>query len=183
MNKSSPGFSQLINGTGFLPASVIAFDGQARTTKYLSATQLRVYVTRADLATARKIAVVVTNPTPGGGVSNTGFLLVTPTGLRVTLGSVTSDGNGGYLVPVTVTNIGYASAVNARLIAASLGGANTTTPLPVKLGTLTAGQSKTVTLVFPSSAGTSGQTVTLLVRRTYQGDPYHFQASIPITLP
>ncbi len=179
----SPGFSQLIKGTGFVPSSVVSFDGTARATKYVSATQLRVYVTKADLATARKIAVVVTNPAPGGGTSNTGFLLVTITGLRVMPGSVTSDGNGGYLVPVTVTNIGYASAVNARLLSASLGGASTTTPLPVKLGTLTAGQSKTVTLSFPSSAGTSGQSVTLLVRRTYQGDPYHFQASQSVTLP
>ncbi len=41
----------------------------------------------------------------------------------------------------------------------------------------------TATLSFPSSAGTSGQSVTLQVTRTYQGDPYHFQASIPIMLP
>ncbi len=179
----SPGFSELINGTGFLPTSVVSFDSQARTTKYVSATQLRVYVTRADLTTARKIAVTVTNPTPGGGVSNTGELLVTITGLRVTPGNVTSDGNGGYLVPITVTNIGYVSAVNARLLSASLGGASTTTPLPVKMGTLTAGQSKMVTLSFPASAGTTGQHVTLLVRRTYQGDPYRFQASQSVTLP
>ncbi len=179
----SPGFSQLINGTGFLPSSVVSFDGTARATKFVSATQMRTFVAGSELKTARKIAVVVTNPAPGGGTSNTGELLVTATRLKVTAGTPTSDGNGGYLVPVTVTNTGYATAVNTRLLSATLGGANTTTPLPVKFGTLTTGQSVQKTLAFPASAGTSGQHVMLKVSETYQGDPYHFVGSLTVTLP
>ncbi len=179
----SPGFSQLIKGTGFVPSSVVSFDGTARTTKYVSATQLRTYVNASELTVARKIAVVVTNPAPGGGTSNTGQLLVTLTTLSVGVGNVTSDGHGGYLVTLGVTNTGHAAAVNARLTAATLGGAATTTPMQVKLGTLTAGQGKPVTLAFPASAGMGGQMVTLKVTRTFQGDPYRFQYSVSGTLP
>ena len=42
----------------------------SHTTTYVSATQLKITLSTSDLATGGTYAVVVTNPTPGGGASN-----------------------------------------------------------------------------------------------------------------
>jgi hypothetical protein len=59
-----------INGTGFSTSSTVTFRGIAHAPAYVSATQLTISLTAADLATAGSYAVVVTNPAPGGGSSN-----------------------------------------------------------------------------------------------------------------
>jgi Fibronectin type III domain len=58
-----------VNGSGFVAASVVQWNGTARTTTFVSATQLRIALTAADLATARSIPVTVLTPSPGGGTS------------------------------------------------------------------------------------------------------------------
>jgi hypothetical protein len=60
-----------ISGTKFLSTSTASFNGLAHTTTYVSATQLKITLSTSDLATAGSYAVVVTNPAPGGGNSNT----------------------------------------------------------------------------------------------------------------
>jgi hypothetical protein len=60
-----------ISGTKFLSTSTVSFKGAAHTTTYVSATQLKITLSTSDLATAGTDAVVVTNPAPGGGNSNT----------------------------------------------------------------------------------------------------------------
>jgi len=59
-----------ITGTGFLSSSTVTFNGAAHTATYVSSTQLTISLTAADEATAGSFAVVVTNPSPGGGASN-----------------------------------------------------------------------------------------------------------------
>jgi hypothetical protein len=58
-----------INGTGFLATSTVTFNGVAHTPAYVSASQLTISLTTADLASAGSFPVVVTNPAPGGGSS------------------------------------------------------------------------------------------------------------------
>ena len=60
-----------INGTGFLSSSTVNYNGAAHTATYVSASQLSITLTAADQAAAGTYAVVVTNPAPGGGASNT----------------------------------------------------------------------------------------------------------------
>ena len=66
-----------INGSGFMAASTVTYDGTARTATYVSASQLTIQLSAADQMTAGSYAVVVTNPAPGGGTSNTVNFTVT----------------------------------------------------------------------------------------------------------
>ncbi|MCX5643880.1 MAG: hypothetical protein NTZ17_04225, partial [Phycisphaerae bacterium] len=68
-----------VNGTGFVPApalfgavgSAIKIGTRLTTdTTYVSATQLTVPLTAADIAAAATVPITVVNPAPGGGTSN-----------------------------------------------------------------------------------------------------------------
>jgi len=71
-NTSAAGSSFTLTATGsnFYPASVINWNGSARTTTYVNATTLTATITAADIATAGTATVSVTNPAPGGGTSS-----------------------------------------------------------------------------------------------------------------
>jgi 6-phosphogluconolactonase (cycloisomerase 2 family) len=63
-------FTLTVNGTNFVPASLITFGGTARTTTFVSSTSLTASVDAAAVATAVSAQVFVTNPALGGGNSN-----------------------------------------------------------------------------------------------------------------
>jgi len=63
-------FTLTVNGTNFLPSSVIQWNGNARTTAFLSSTQLQGTITAADIASAGVTKVTVSNPGLGGAVSS-----------------------------------------------------------------------------------------------------------------
>jgi hypothetical protein len=58
-----------INGTNFVSTSTVTYNGASHTASFVSATQLTISLSTSDQATAGTYAVVVTNPTPGGGAS------------------------------------------------------------------------------------------------------------------
>ncbi len=66
----SGAFTLTVNGSGFISSSVVDFNGNARTTTYVSATQLTAAILASDLTTAGTPSVTVVNPSPGGGTSN-----------------------------------------------------------------------------------------------------------------
>ena len=80
-----------VNGTGFLASSTVTFNGIAHAAAYVNATQLTIALTTSDLATAGSYLVVVTNPAPGGGPSNSVVFTVTAsvTSISVSPSSVT----------------------------------------------------------------------------------------------
>jgi hypothetical protein len=63
-------FTLTVTGTGFVPASVVRWNGSARTTTFVSTTQLRASIPASDVASAGTAQVTVSNPAPGGGTSN-----------------------------------------------------------------------------------------------------------------
>jgi hypothetical protein len=65
----SVGTKITISGSGFIPATVIQFNGSARTTTYVSSTQVTAATTYVDVATVGNIAITAVNPGPGGGTS------------------------------------------------------------------------------------------------------------------
>ncbi|MDX2034450.1 MAG: pre-peptidase C-terminal domain-containing protein [Blastocatellia bacterium] len=71
-----PGFTLTVNGTGFATNSVVRFNGNAVATTFVSATQLTVSVSAADIANAGTASVTVFTPTPGGGASNAALLSI-----------------------------------------------------------------------------------------------------------
>jgi len=63
-------FTLTINGTNFVAASIVNFAGTARTTTFVSSTQLTAAIPAAAIASAGNASVTVTNPAPDGGASN-----------------------------------------------------------------------------------------------------------------
>lgn len=62
-------FTLTVNGSGFLSSSVVQWNGNSRTTTYISGTQLSISISAADIAVGQTAVVSVTNPSPGGGTS------------------------------------------------------------------------------------------------------------------
>jgi hypothetical protein len=73
-------FTLTVNGSGFVSNSVVQRNGAARTTNFVSATQLTATITAADLASAGAAQVTVYNPPPGGGTSSAATFTVTAAG-------------------------------------------------------------------------------------------------------
>ena len=89
------GLTLTLNGSGFLPGSVANWNGSPRATTYVSASQLTVSLTAADLASSNTGGLTVVNPSPGGGRSNTVWLPVTYLTPAPTLNTNTLQGGSG----------------------------------------------------------------------------------------
>ncbi len=66
----------LVVGNGFFPGSQINVNGSPRTLVYISGQEIAAVLTPSDLAGAAEVQVMITNPSPGGGTSNTGLGLI-----------------------------------------------------------------------------------------------------------
>ncbi len=73
-------FTLTVNGTNFLPSSVIQWNGSARPTAFLSSTQLQAAITSADIAGASVAKVAVSNLGLGGAVSSPSTFFVGTSG-------------------------------------------------------------------------------------------------------
>jgi uncharacterized protein (TIGR03437 family) len=75
----SAGFTLTVNGTGFISGSVVQWNGGARTTSFVSATQLTAQIAAADVASVGTANVRVVNPAPGGGTSSAATFTISQT--------------------------------------------------------------------------------------------------------
>jgi len=66
----SGGFVLTVNGTGFATGSVVFWNGSARSTQFVSSSQLKTTISAADVAKAGTASVTVVSPPSGGGSSN-----------------------------------------------------------------------------------------------------------------
>src|SRR5262249_47205523 len=141
-----PAFTLTVNGSSFTSVSVVRWNGSARTTTFVSATQLQAAITADDIAVAGTSQVTVFTPAPGGGTSAAlGFLIGTPPVLTISAASVPA-GSG---VTVTLTNgLGGASD---WLAFAPVSAANTSYTFYTYIGSGVTTRTWTVT---PSTPGT-----------------------------
>jgi hypothetical protein len=72
----SPGFTLTVNGTGFVPSSVVLWNGSPRATQFVRQGQLTATIPATDIAKAGTASVTVVSPGPGGGASATLFFPV-----------------------------------------------------------------------------------------------------------
>jgi hypothetical protein len=63
-------FTLTVTGSGFVVGSTVNWSGAARTTTFVSASQLTAAIPATDVATAGTASVTVVNPSPGGGTSS-----------------------------------------------------------------------------------------------------------------
>jgi len=68
-----------VNGSQFVPNSVVLLNGAQRVTSFVNSGQVTILLTQADLAEAGVNQVQVQSPAPGGGPSNIATLAVNPT--------------------------------------------------------------------------------------------------------
>ena len=85
-----PSFTLTVNGSNFVSGAVVQWNGAARTTTFVNAARVTAAIPASDIATPGTIPVTVSNPTPGGGVSNAISFVINPS---FTL-TVTKSGNG-----------------------------------------------------------------------------------------
>ncbi len=62
-------FTLTVTGANFVPESQVLWNGAARTTNYISDTQLTTTISAANVANAGVANVTVASPTPGGGTA------------------------------------------------------------------------------------------------------------------
>jgi len=67
-----------IAGAGFMASSSVTFNGAPHTANVVNSGQITIGLSSGDLATADNYAVVVSNPSPGGGASNAATFVVQP---------------------------------------------------------------------------------------------------------
>ena len=102
----SNGSSITVTGTGFVSQSVVQWNGSARTTTYVSATQLQVALVAADLAAAGTAQISIVNPAPGGGTSsNLAFTVNNPAPAITSANPATVSAGSG--ASITITGSGF----------------------------------------------------------------------------
>jgi hypothetical protein len=72
----SPGFTLLIRGNNFIPASTVLFKGVTRPAIVVSGTVITIDLTAGDVSTAGTASIAVVNPQPGGGTSNSKDMVI-----------------------------------------------------------------------------------------------------------
>jgi hypothetical protein len=162
----SAAFTLTVNGSGFINGSVVNFNGNARATTFVSASQLTGSILATDVANVGTPSVTVTNPSSGGGTSNavifnvtasliTPTVTVTPSPSSITTTqalSVTVAVSGGGSNPtptgsVTLTSGSYSSD------AVALSGGSATVSIPA--GTLAKGTDTLTASYAPDSSSSS----------------------------
>jgi hypothetical protein len=84
------GFTLTVNGTNFVSTSVVKWGGSARTTTYVSPTQLTASISSGDVASVGSALVTVFNPTPGGGTSGAQTFMILGVGVPLSIPEIAS---------------------------------------------------------------------------------------------
>jgi len=84
------------NGSGFVSDSTVRWNGGARTTTFVSGSQLMATISAADVAAAGTAQITVATPAPGGGTSGSmGFAITVPSTVNVGLAGYWRFDEGG----------------------------------------------------------------------------------------
>jgi hypothetical protein len=162
----SAAFTLTVNGSNFVPGSVVRVNGSNRTTTFSSSTQLTAAIPASDIASAGSLSVTVFNPAPGGGTSSAVTLTVnnpqptltsmTPTSVTAGSAAFTLTLNGGNFISGSVVRVNGSSRtttfVNAGQLTAQITAADVAT-----------GANLSITVFTPSPGGGTSAALTLAV--------------------
>ncbi len=84
----SAAFTLTVTGTGFVSGATVNWNGNARTTTFVSSSKVTASINATDVATAGTANVTVVNPAPGGGVSNVAHFQIVKSGYTVAFGKL-----------------------------------------------------------------------------------------------
>src|SRR4030095_13745202 len=111
-NAGDAAFTLSVSGAGFVPNSVVRWNGSTRATTFVNGTSLSAAIPASDVGNPGTAAVTVFNPAPGGGGSNAvSFTIIAPNPVP-SIGAIdptsTIAGSGGFTL--TVTGSGFISS-------------------------------------------------------------------------
>jgi len=162
-------FTLTINGSGYIPTSVVYWGASALATNFVSANQLTTQVPAADIASAGITAVTVQTPTPGGGTSNSFQFEVdsaasgstTPI-IATAMATVTPGSSVSYGVnlPTTVTST-TVSCLNLP-VGASCSYSATTNTVTITTSSSTPAATYQITVIFTETVTGAATSWTLL---------------------
>jgi pimeloyl-ACP methyl ester carboxylesterase len=98
-------FTLTVNGSGFVSASVVHWNGSPRTTTFVSDAQLKADILASDIASARTASVTVINPGPGGGTSDVAFFSITVASSPLAFNRSDLNSGGGGADSVTTADL------------------------------------------------------------------------------
>ena len=125
----SPTMTLKVNGTGFVPASVVRFNGSDRLTSFVGTNQVIAAITDTDLSSPGIADVRVFTPPPDGGLSNSTPFEIRPL-ITIATGGIV---DGASFTPgKPIAPGGIASVFGGALSASSQSATNY--PLPRSLG-------------------------------------------------
>jgi hypothetical protein len=97
--QGGPAVTLTVNGSGFVPASTVRWNGSIRTTTFVSATRLTASIPASDLTIAGSASVTVVTPAPGGGTSSALSFTITIKGPGMALSTTTAPSGGSITQP------------------------------------------------------------------------------------
>jgi len=165
------GFTLTVNGAGFLSTAVVNWNGSARTTTFVSPTQLTASITADDILVPGTVPVTVVNPGANGGTSGALTFTITGNNPVPTLTSITpgtaSAGAAGFTM--TVTGKGFVNGANGSKVfwngsaLATTYVSNSQLTAAVPAANVAAAGTAAITVVTPVPGGGTSATLTFYV--------------------
>jgi hypothetical protein len=170
-----------VTGANYVPNSTVLVNGTARSTTFVSSTQLSFQLTTADLATVQQLAVSVMNPAPGGGTASAGTLWVLQSTSAPVITSVSPTqfiaGSSQSTITVYGTNLFQIVGANSYFLTATVQWNGT--PLTT-LGFYPLGSTPYIEAAVPASLLTAVGTANITVSSTTSTPPA--SNSLPVTI-
>jgi len=163
-------FTLTVDGSNIVSGSKVCWNGSDRTTVFISSTELQATISATDIAASGSATVTVSNPAPGGGISNGLRFDIFPVFTSLTLnpiavsggststGTVTLSGpapTGGSVVSLSSSNT--LAAVVPATVTVPAGNASAT----FTITTLPVSASNSVTISASYGGGTRSATLTV----------------------
>ncbi|MGH9835231.1 MAG: hypothetical protein ACREBD_03615 [Blastocatellia bacterium] len=150
------GFTLVVNGLNFVNGSVVRWNGSARNTNFVTASQLTSLISASDIASAGTATISVSNPAPGGGISNGLTFTINNPAPAITTITPNSANAGSGDVAVTVNGTGFTSGSKVRfnsneLVTAFVSSTQLTATIPAS--SLTAAGAANITVSNPTPGG------------------------------
>ncbi|MBX3276416.1 MAG: IPT/TIG domain-containing protein [Acidobacteria bacterium] len=109
ISAAGPDFVLTVNGTNFVPGSVVRWNGANRMTTFVDATRITAEIPATDIAASGSAQVTVFNPMPGGGLSAPASFGITNPIPTITALTPMNAAAGGNAFTLTVTGINFVS--------------------------------------------------------------------------
>src|SRR5437588_1540184 len=147
----SGGSTVTVSGSGFVSSSVVTWNGAARTTTFVSATELQFLLQASDVASVGSAQISVSNSAPGGGTASpVQITIVYPVPIISSLNppavaaggpSITLTINGSGFSPTSVVQYNSApqatTYVNSSTLTTSVNAAAVATPTTIQVTVVT----------------------------------------------